>query len=88
VERPELLEPTAHKLLDTSVNEMLELALPHALPSITLLGGLAQRGVHRRGERGRQAGEALRQLAQRLDRPGAVTGLRRARLAAAWSDCN
>lgn len=66
VEAPEWLAPTAARLLDASVTEMVSMLIPHALPAIVLVGGLGLRGVFPNGERGRRAMRLLELLAEQL----------------------
>jgi hypothetical protein len=66
VETPDLLAPTAARLLDASVTEMLQMIIPHALPTVVLAGGLGLRGVYPQGERGRQAMRLLELLAEQV----------------------
>lgn len=64
VERPALLVHVAEKLLDADEPALLEMILPHALPPLVLLGGLATQGSP--DTRGLIASDVMRTLAEKL----------------------
>ena len=66
VERPDLLLSVAQRLLDANITEMVRILLPHALPEVVLLGGLARKAVYPQGDRGNESMNVLSMLSEHL----------------------